>query len=168
MTTINRAIEAVGVEFKGDVAAIRPYLVEVTLNQTAQGTMANRIRETLERIGTFAADTPDVLNQVAHLITVEGRQYIAHFKFLYLIYHGTDNRLKDSDIARQNNIIKMMQNWGFITVVNPDQLEGIPEGTPAGVKVVRHGDKANWKLTPKFRRQRIDPQGDREAQATAQ
>lgn len=160
MTQINRAIEAVGVEFNGNVEAIKPFLVEVQLNKTQQGTMANRIRETLERIGTFAADTPDVLNQVAHLITIEGRQYIAHFKFLYLIYHGTDNRLKESDIARQNNIIKMMQNWDFITVVNPDQLEGIPEGTPAGVKVVRHGEKANWKLTPKFRRQRVEPKAD--------
>ncbi|ACV50233.1 RegA translational repressor protein [Delftia phage PhiW-14] len=144
--------------------AILPYLVEVKLKESDQGSMANRVRETLERIGTFAADTPDVLNQVAHLITLEGKQYIAHFKFLYLVFHGTDNRLKDSDIARQNKAIEMLVNWGFIEVVDPTQMEGVSPQTPAGVKVVRHQDKGNWKLTPKFRRQRIAP---REQQAEA-
>ena len=78
----------------------------------------------------------------------KGKYYIIHFKIGFVL-DGRENKITEFDIARQNRVIQLLVDWGLITVVNPDMMSE-PMANASSLKIVKNGDKENWKLVPKY------------------
>jgi len=120
-------------------------LVEVTLNEQDDFL---KVRETLTRIGV-ASKKDRTLFQSCHILHKRGQYYIVHFKELFAL-DGKPTDITENDLARRNAIINLLQDWGLITVVRPQQTE-VP--TPiflSQVKILSHKEKDDWELVPKY------------------
>ena len=78
-----------------------------------------KIRETLSRIGV-ASRKERKLYQSCHILHKQGKYYIVHFKELFAL-DGKDTNLSENDIARRNTIVKLLSDWGLVT------MKGTPE-----------------------------------------
>lgn len=143
-----RAIDIVGLREMTQEDVIN-HMVEVELIGKDKSEIFRRVRETLERIGLTSAQEENTLYQSCHILHKKGRYYIAHFKMLF-VHEGRENRLAHSDIARQNRVIKILENWGMIKVLDQTQLEGC-DNYPSGVKILRHEERPNWTLKAKYK-----------------
>lgn len=142
---MKKAVDLVGSTAKGE--DIIPYLVEVELSEH----IFLRVKESLMRIGIPGAPGKDgkpVLNQTCHILTKRGKYYICHFKSLFLL-DGKENTLTNSDIARQNLIIRLLQDWQLVKVVNPDMISD-PVCSLKTIKVVKYQDRDKWNLVNKY------------------
>ena len=77
-----------------------------------------KIKETLSRIGVLSKKD-NSLYQSVHILHKQGKYVIIHFKELFAL----DNKLHDideNDIARRNTIVKLLQDWELLEIVNPD------------------------------------------------
>lgn len=148
MSEVKRAIDIVG---KTGLTPdqVTDYMVEVELVGKDSSEIFRRVRETLERIGLTSISEDKVLYQSCHIVHKKGRYYIAHFKTLFVL-DSRENRLAPADIARQNRVINILSSWGMIKVIRPEQLEGC-EGAAAGLKIIRHDERDQWDLRPKYR-----------------
>jgi hypothetical protein len=118
-------------------------MVEVTLNEPDDFL---KVRETLTRIGV-ASRKEKKLYQSAHILHKQGRYYIVSFKELFAL-DGKYANLTVSDIQRRNRIIKLLSDWGLISVVNP---EAITDLAPLNlIKVLPYKEKAEWVLEAKY------------------
>lgn len=120
-------------------------LVEVTLNEQDDFL---KVRETLTRIGV-ASKKDRTLFQSCHILHKRGQYYIVHFKELFAL-DGKPTDITENDLARRNAIINLLQDWGLVTVVKPEQTE-VP--TPiflSQVKILSHKEKDDWELVPKY------------------
>ena len=120
-------------------------LVEVTLNEQDDFL---KVRETLTRIGV-ASKKDRTIFQSCHILHKRGQYYIVHFKELFAL-DGKPTDITENDLARRNAIINLLQDWGLVTVVRPQQTE-IP--TPiflSQVKIISHKEKDDWELVPKY------------------
>jgi hypothetical protein len=59
------------------------------------------------------------------------------------------NDLTTGDIARLNRIIKLLEDWDLIEVVNPVQIDD-PQSSLANICVVPFSKKSAWDLRPKY------------------
>jgi hypothetical protein len=141
-----RAIEIVGSNAKGD--DIIPFFVEVEL----AGDSFLQIKESLMRIGLpgqpNAIDGFPTLHQTCHILSKLGRYYICHYKSLFIL-DGKENTLTRSDIARQNTIINLLQEWGLLKVVNQEQIVD-PVCSLRTLKVVKYKDRNEWKFVSRY------------------
>lgn len=140
-----RASDIIGTDKKGD--EVLPLLVEVGLKQDN----FLQVKESLMRIGI--PGKPDEtgkpsLHQTCHILFKQGKYYICHFKSLFVL-DGKNNTLVDSDIARQNTIIKLLQDWDMIKVKNPDMIVD-PICSLKTLKVVKHKDRNDWKFVSRY------------------
>ena len=120
-------------------------LIEVTLNEKDDFL---KVRETLTRIGV-ASKKEQILYQSCHILHKRGQYYVVHFKELFAL-DGKPTDITESDLARRNAIINLLQDWGLVTVVRPQQTE-VP--TPiflSQVKILSHKEKDDWELVPKY------------------
>ena len=120
-------------------------LVEVTLNEQDDFL---KVRETLTRIGV-ASKKDRTLFQSCHILHKRGQYYIVHFKELFAL-DGKPTDITENDLSRRNAIINLLQDWGLVTVVKPEQTE-VP--TPiflSQVKILSHKEKDDWELVPKY------------------
>ena len=120
-------------------------LVEVTLNEQDDFL---KVRETLTRIGV-ASKKDRTLFQSCHILHKRGQYYIVHFKELFAL-DGKPTDITENDLSRRNAIINLLQDWGLVTVVRPEQTE-VP--TPiflSQVKILSHKEKDDWELVPKY------------------
>lgn len=120
-------------------------LVEVTLNEQDDFL---KVRETLTRIGV-ASKKDRTLFQSCHILHKRGQYYIVHFKELFAL-DGKPTDITENDLSRRNAIINLLQDWGLVTVVRPQQTE-VP--TPiflSQVKIISHKEKDDWELVPKY------------------
>jgi hypothetical protein len=120
-------------------------LVEVTLNEQDDFL---KVRETLTRIGV-ASKKDRTLFQSCHILHKRGQYYIVHFKELFAL-DGKPTDITENDLSRRNAIINLLQDWGLVTVVRPQQTE-VP--TPiflSQVKILSHKEKDDWELVPKY------------------
>lgn len=118
-------------------------LVEVTLKKQDDFL---KIRETLTRIGV-ASRTNDVLYQSCHILHKRGKYYILHFKELFIL-DGKPSSLDQTDIARRNAIVLLLEQWGLLDIVKKDSLgEPAPLST---IKIISFKDKTNWQLVAKY------------------
>lgn len=123
-------------------------LIEVRIPEPYSDSF-NKIRETLTRIGiAVVKEEVQTLYQTCHILSKQGKYYICHFKSLFIL-NGRKDDLTEGDIARQHLIIKLLQDWGLLTVVNPESIDD--KCSISRVKVVKAADKLNWKLVPKYR-----------------
>jgi hypothetical protein len=105
-----------------------------------------KVKETLTRMGIANRDEK-ILNQSCHILHRRGQYYICHFKELIAL-DGLRTDLSDSDIARRNRIAQMLEDWNLVEIHDKRQLE--PMGKPSMVMVIKHSEKDEWYLKPKY------------------
>jgi hypothetical protein len=118
-------------------------MVEVILNEPDDFL---KVRETLTRIGV-ASRKEKKLYQSCHILHKQGRYFIVHFKELFAL-DGKHANLTVNDIQRRNRIIRLLADWGLITVIS---LESISDIAPLNqIKVLTYKDKGDWILEQKY------------------
>lgn len=120
-------------------------LVEVTLNQQDDFL---KVRETLTRIGV-ASKKEQILYQSCHILHKRGQYYIVHFKELFAL-DGKPTDITENDLSRRNAIVKLLEDWGLVTVVRKQQIENPPPIFLSQIKILSHKEKDDWELIPKY------------------
>jgi hypothetical protein len=118
-------------------------MVEVILNEPDDFL---KVRETLTRIGV-ASRKEKKLYQSAHILHKQGRYFITHFKELFAL-DGKHANLTVNDIQRRNRIVRLLADWGLITVVDQDKITDIAPLNQ--IKVLPFKEKEEWELEPKY------------------
>ena len=106
-----------------------------------------KVRETLTRIGVSSRQE-NKLYQSCHILHKRGRYAIMHFKELFIL-DGLESTLSDGDIARRNTIVKLLVEWGLLTVPDPEEYAE-PQASVATLKIIPHKEKNDWELIPKY------------------
>ena len=119
-------------------------LVEVTLNENDDFL---KVRETLTRIGV-ASKKDQTLFQSCHILHKRGQYYIVHFKELFAL-DGKPTDITENDLSRRNAIVKLLADWGLVTVVRKQQIENPPPIFLSQIKILSHKEKDDWQLVPK-------------------
>lgn len=104
------------------------------------------VRETLSRIGV-SPKGKNVLYQSCHLIHKDDVYIIAHFKELFVL-DGLPSNTTEEDLKRRNTIVKLLEDWELLEVVDKDKIK---DQMPInGIKIIKHTERNNWELVPKF------------------
>ena len=119
-------------------------LVEITL-PNAETFL--KVKETLTRIG-IASRKDKKLYQSCHILHKQGRYYIVHFKELFML-DGKLNNFDDEDKGRRNTIVNLLEEWGLVSVVNPEMSED-PIAEVSQIKILAHSEKGEWELIAKY------------------
>ncbi|NDG53884.1 MAG: translation repressor protein [Flavobacteriia bacterium] len=106
-----------------------------------------KIRETLSRIG-IASRREQELFQSCHILHKRGKYYIVHFKELFQL-DGKPSNLVESDIARRNTIIGLLEQWNLVKVVDKSKILD-PVAPLSQIKIIPFKEKGDWKLTTKY------------------
>jgi len=125
------------------VAWSQDQMVEVLLNEPDDFL---KVRETLTRIGV-ASRKEKKLYQSCHILHKQGRYFIVHFKELFAL-DGKHANLTVNDVQRRNRIVRLLADWGLITVVSPDAVLDIAPLNQ--IKVLAYRDKSEWVLEQKY------------------
>lgn len=119
--------------------------VEVTLNEQDDFL---KVRETLTRIGV-SSRKEKVLYQSCHILHKQGQYFITHFKELFLL-DGKPSNISENDIQRRNAIAKLLEEWGLVTIVNPQIM--IDNIAPLHqIKIISFKEKNEWELVTKYK-----------------
>ena len=118
-------------------------MLEITLSEPDDFL---KVRETLTRIGV-ASRKDNKLFQSCHILHKQGRYFIVHFKELFLL-DGKPSNLVENDIQRRNTITTLLDDWGLVSIINPDQAKDI--APLRQIKVIPFKDKHMWELCPKY------------------
>lgn len=104
------------------------------------------VRETLSRMGV-SPKSKKILYQSCHLIHKNDIYIVAHFKELFAL-DGLPSNVSEEDIKRRNAIIKLLEDWELIEVVDKEKIK---DQMPVnGIKIIKHTEKNDWDLIPKF------------------
>ena len=106
-----------------------------------------KIRETLSRIG-IASRRDQELFQSCHILHKRGKYYIVHFKELFQL-DGKPTNLIESDIARRNTIIGLLEQWKLVELVDKSKILD-PIAPLSQIKIIPFKEKSEWKLTTKY------------------
>ena len=120
------------------------YGVEITLKERDDFL---KVQETLTRLGVSSRKEKK-LYQSCHILHKRGKYAILHFKELFSL-DGLDSDISDTDIGRRNTIVKLLVEWGLVTVVDPEEYEE-PQVSLAQLKILPHSQKNEWELIPKY------------------
>lgn len=124
-------------------------LIEVALKKSDDFL---KVKETLTRIGISGRADEEggkrKLFQSCHILHKKGRYYIVHFKELFAL-DGRKAYMDEKDYARRNKIATLLQEWGMVTIVNPEVTKE-PEGDGTLFRVVKFADKDHWDLVQKY------------------
>ena len=118
-------------------------MIEVLLNEPDDFL---KVRETLTRIGV-ASRKEKKLYQSCHILHKQGRYYIVHFKELFAL-DGKHANLTLNDVQRRNRIVRLLLDWGLLSVVNPDEVVDIAPLNQ--IKVLPFKEKDEWILEQKY------------------
>jgi Bacteriophage translational regulator len=118
-------------------------MVEVSLNEPDDFL---KVRETLTRIGV-ASRKDKVLYQSCHILHKQGKYYIVHFKELFAL-DGKSTNLSENDLQRRNRIVKLLSDWGLITIIDENKVQDIAPLNQ--IKVIAYKDKDEWVLETKY------------------
>jgi len=105
-----------------------------------------KVRETLTRIGV-ASRKEKKLYQSCHILHKQGKYYIVHFKELFAL-DGKHANLTVNDVQRRNRIVRLLYDWGLISVVNQDLISDIAPLNQ--IKVLAYKEKNDWILETKY------------------
>jgi len=106
-----------------------------------------KIRETLTRMGV-SSRKENKLFQSCHILHKRGRYVILHFKELFIL-DGLESDISDSDIARRNTIVNLLDEWGLLDILDIDSCQE-PKASLGQIKIIPHRDKEDWELIPKY------------------
>lgn len=118
-------------------------MVEVRLSQPDDFL---KIRETLSRIG-IASKKDKKLYQSCHILHKQGRYFIVHFKELFGL-DGKQTNFSEEDQFRRNTIVKLLNDWGLVTVVNEAKIT--QQAPLSQIKVIAFKEKNEWILETKY------------------
>ena len=118
-------------------------MIEVRLNEPDDFL---KVRETLTRIGV-ASRKEKKLYQSCHILHKQGKYFIVHFKELFAL-DGKIANLSLNDVQRRNRIVRLLCDWGLISIVNEDTVLDIAPLNQ--IKVLSYKDKADWCLEQKY------------------
>ena len=118
-------------------------MVEVLLNEPDDFL---KVSETLTRIGV-ASRKEKKLYQSCHILHKQGRYFIVHFKELFAL-DGKHANLTVNDVQRRNRIVRLLADWGLVSVVNIDSVSDIAPLNQ--IKVLAYKDKNDWVLEQKY------------------
>jgi len=118
-------------------------MVEVYLNEPDDFL---KVRETLTRIGV-ASRKEKKLYQSCHILHKQGKYYIVHFKELFAL-DGKRANLTVNDVQRRNRIVRLLSDWGLVTVLSEDSVSDIAPLNQ--IKVLAYKDKGEWILEQKY------------------
>ena len=118
-------------------------MVEVLLNEPDDFL---KVRETLTRIGV-ASRKEKKLYQSCHILHKQGRYFIVHFKELFAL-DGKHANLTVNDVQRRNRIVRLLADWGLVSVVSLDAVSDIAPLNQ--IKVLAYKDKNDWVLEQKY------------------
>ena len=99
-----------------------------------------KVRETLTRIGV-ASRKEKKLYQSCHILHKQGKYYIVHFKELFAL-DGKHANITVNDVQRRNRIIKLLQDWGLVTVLTQENITDIAPLNQ--IKVLAYKEKSEW------------------------
>ena len=118
-------------------------MIEITLNEPDDFL---KVRETLTRIGV-ASRKEKKIYQSCHILHMQGRYYIVHFKELFAL-DGKHANLTQNDVQRRNRIIQLLCDWGLVTVITPEKVTDIAPLNQ--IKVLAYKEKGDWILETKY------------------
>ena len=118
-------------------------MVEVFLNEPDDFL---KVRETLTRIGV-ASRKEKKLYQSCHILHKQGKYYIVHFKELFAL-DGKRANLTINDVQRRNRIVRLLCDWGLVTVAIEDSVIDIAPLNQ--IKVLAYKEKGDWILEQKY------------------
>lgn len=118
-------------------------MLEVTIKQPDDFL---KIRETLSRIGV-ASRKDKKLYQSCHILHKQGKYYIVHFKELFAL-DGKKSTLIENDIQRRNTISVLMQDWGLLTILKPEEAQN--KAPLSQIKIIAFKEKKEWSLEAKY------------------
>ena len=118
-------------------------MLEVVLNEPDDFL---KVRETLTRIGA-ASRKEKKLYQSCHILHIQGKYFIVHFKELFAL-DGKHANLTINDVQRRNRITRLLADWGLITIVKEDSVADIAPLNQ--IKVLSYKDKGDWILEQKY------------------
>lgn len=104
------------------------------------------VRETLTRMGV-SPKGKNILYQSCHLVHKDGVYVVAHFKELFAL-DGLPSNVSTEDIQRRNAIVKLLEDWDLLEVVDKEKIKD--QMALTGMKIIKYGEKDNWELIPKF------------------
>lgn len=104
------------------------------------------IRETLTRMGV-SPKGKKILYQSCHLIHKNDVYVIAHFKELFSL-DGLPSNISKEDLQRRNSIVKLLEDWELIEVIDKEEVKD--QMALSGLKIIKHTEKDDWELIPKF------------------
>lgn len=104
------------------------------------------VRETLTRIGISSKKTK-TLYQSCHVLHKRGQYAILHFKELFKL-DGKPADITGDDIARRNTIVKLLEDWKLLTIIEKEKVEVLLPLSQ--LRIISFGDKKNWNLCPKY------------------
>ena len=120
-------------------------LVEVTLKEKDDFL---KVRETLTRIGVASKKTK-TLYQSCHILHKQGKYYIVHFKELFSL-DGKPTDITDNDLSRRNAIVRLLEDWGLVGIVDKSKTETPEPIFLSQVKILSHKEKNDWELVAKY------------------
>jgi hypothetical protein len=106
-----------------------------------------KVRETLTRIGV-GSRKDKTLYQSCHILHKQGKFYIVHFKEMFAL-DGKPTNFTDDDKGRRNTIAKLLDDWGLLKIVNPEQASD-PITQLNQIKILPHKEKNEWTLVQKY------------------
>ena len=106
-----------------------------------------KVRETLTRIGV-ASRKDKTLYQSCHILHKQGKFYLVHFKEMFAL-DGKPTNFTDEDKGRRNTIAKLLEDWGLIKIVEPEQATD-PITQLNQIKILPHKEKSEWTLVQKY------------------
>ena len=106
-----------------------------------------KIRETLTRIGVASRKEKELF-QSCHILHKRSKYYIVHFKELFKL-DGKPTNIDENDIGRRNSIIKLLEQWNLVSVVDQGKIEA-PLTPLSQIKIIPYRQKSEWKLTSKY------------------
>lgn len=118
-------------------------MVEVRLSQPDDFL---KIRETLSRIG-IASKKDKKLYQSCHILHKQGRYFIVHFKELFGL-DGKQTNFSEEDQHRRNTIVKLLNDWGLVSVINETKIA--QQAPLSQIKVIAFKEKNEWILETKY------------------
>jgi hypothetical protein len=104
------------------------------------------VRETLSRMGV-SPKNKKTLYQSCHLIHKNDVYIIAHFKELFGL-DGLPSNISEEDLKRRNAIVSLLEEWELLEVIDKEKIQD--KMSVNGFKIIKHNEKNDWELIPKF------------------
>ena len=106
-----------------------------------------KIKETLTRIGV-SSSKEHKLYQSCHILSKRDKYFLVHFKELFCL-DGKGVDISENDILRRNCIACLLEEWGMLSIVNPENIRENKLPVTA-IKVLKYAEKDEWELIPKY------------------